>query len=203
MGEAVAARIPDAAARDQFADRLAHKARVTEGVVRSEIRKAAVARKTELPMDRVRAAATPLRDVERGLLWALMHSPEEAAAAMQGLEPADVQGLKTQSLLEKALGLAAERPEQVPNALLARLSDQEAQVLTTVASAQQPPSLDLKECVRVLRFGRIERQLAEIQRNIDRGGPSGEALSHLLRQKTELRRQLERAQRGPRDAYNK
>ena len=38
----VAARIPDAAARDQFADRIAHKARVTEEVVRAEIRKAAV-----------------------------------------------------------------------------------------------------------------------------------------------------------------
>ena len=37
----VAARIPDPAARDQFADRLAHKARVTEDVVRAEIRKAA------------------------------------------------------------------------------------------------------------------------------------------------------------------
>ena len=38
---AVAARIPDPATRDQFADRLAHKARVTEDVVRAEIRKAA------------------------------------------------------------------------------------------------------------------------------------------------------------------
>ena len=42
----VAARIPDAAARDQFADRLAHKARITEEVVRAEIRKAAVQRQT-------------------------------------------------------------------------------------------------------------------------------------------------------------
>ena len=39
---AVAARIPEATARDQFADRIAHKARVTEEVVRAEIRKAAV-----------------------------------------------------------------------------------------------------------------------------------------------------------------
>src|SRR5437867_4643665 len=44
----VAARIPDAAARDQFADRLAHKARVTEDVIRAEIRKAAVNRRTTL-----------------------------------------------------------------------------------------------------------------------------------------------------------
>ena len=43
----VAARIPDAAARDQFADRLAHKARITEEVVRAEIRKAAVQRQTD------------------------------------------------------------------------------------------------------------------------------------------------------------
>ena len=37
----IAARIPDAAVRDQFADRIAHKAQVTEEVVRAEIRKAA------------------------------------------------------------------------------------------------------------------------------------------------------------------
>ena len=37
----VAARIPDLAVRDRFADRLAHKARITEDVVRAQIRKAA------------------------------------------------------------------------------------------------------------------------------------------------------------------
>src|SRR4029077_4955975 len=37
----VAARIPDAARRDQFADRLSHKAKITEEVVRGGIRKAA------------------------------------------------------------------------------------------------------------------------------------------------------------------
>ncbi len=44
----VASKIPEATARDQFADRIAHKARVTEDVVRAEIRKAAVHKKTEL-----------------------------------------------------------------------------------------------------------------------------------------------------------
>ena len=55
----VAARIPDPAARDQFADRLAHKARVTEDVVRAEIRRAAAARKTELSPERLRVADRP------------------------------------------------------------------------------------------------------------------------------------------------
>jgi DNA primase len=203
---AVAARIPDAAARDQFADRLAHKARITEDVIRTEIRKAAVARKTELPADRVRPITTPLRDVEKGLLWALVHAPEDATRALGELEPADLAGLRSQALLEKALALDTTDPDQVPSVLMERLSDQEAQLLTTVASLEQPPSLDLRECVQVLRFGRIERQLAEIQRAIDRGGReggAGDTLSQLLRQKNELRSQLELARRGPRDAYNR
>ena len=48
----VAARIPDAAQRDQFADRLSHKARITEEVVRAEIRKAAVQRQTNVERGR-------------------------------------------------------------------------------------------------------------------------------------------------------
>ena len=77
---AVAARIPDPATRDQFADRLAHKARVTEEVVRAEIRKAAAARKTELPAARVPTLGGQLRPAERGLLWGLIHQPERVLA---------------------------------------------------------------------------------------------------------------------------
>jgi len=202
---AVAARIPDAAERDKFADRLAHKARVTEDVVRMEIRKAAVARRTDVSMDHLRARTSPLRDVEKGLLWALVHAPADVAPILRELEPLDVEGLRSQDLLEKALTLRDLDADLVPAALMERLSDEEAQLLATVASSGFPPSLDLHECVQVLRFGRIERQLAEIQRDIDRAGEgrSAEALSQLLRLKNELRSQLELARRGPRDAYNR
>nr|MBA3949588.1 DNA primase [Acidobacteriota bacterium] len=71
---AVAATIPDAAARDQFADRLAHKARITEDVIRQEIRKAAVRKTVEVPAA-VRHR-TPLRQAEAGLLWHLVRDPE-------------------------------------------------------------------------------------------------------------------------------
>jgi DNA primase len=203
---AVAARIPDPAARDQFADRLAHKARVTEDVVRSEIRKAAAARRTELPAERLRPHNTALRDVERGLLWALVHTPEPALVAIRAMEPADLEGLTSGSILEKARGLERLDPERMPSALMERLGEQEAQLLTKVASSPEPFQLDLKECVRALRFSRIERQLAEIQRDIDRAGQeghSGETVTQLLRTKNALRSQLELARRGPKDAYNK
>src|SRR5436190_1217545 len=73
----VAATIPDAATRDQFADRIAHKARITEEVVRTEIRKAAAARKTQVAVP-VGASGGQVRDAERALLWWIVNSPTEA-----------------------------------------------------------------------------------------------------------------------------
>src|SRR5213078_3592610 len=64
----VAARIPDAAARDQFADRIAHKARVTEEVIRAEIRKAAVNRRTAVTTREVPMVGQ-LKHAEKALIW--------------------------------------------------------------------------------------------------------------------------------------
>lgn len=198
---AVAARIPDAAARDQFADRLAHRARVTEEVVRSEIRKAAVARKTDLPVERIRANGR-LRDIERGLLWAIVHAPESAVTALQQLEPVDYEGLTCASVLAAAIELLPQGTDAFPHTLMARLNTQEAELVTTVAAAEQAPSLDLHMCVLDLQLGRVERQLADIQRQLAHG-KSSDKVNELLRQKNDLRSQLDLARRGPRDAYNK
>ncbi len=200
---AVAARIPDPAARDQFADRLAHKARVTEEVVRREIRRAAAARRTDLPVERVRSLSSPLRDVEKGLLWALVHSPAEALAVLSQLESADLEGLRSQDLLEKALGLRPDDADVLPTALMERLTDQEAQLLAKVATASEPPVLDSASCIQTLRFARIEREIAEIQEKIDRRALDTDEVTLLLRRKNDLRSRLERARRGPRDGYNR
>ena len=79
----VAARIPDAAARDQFADRLAHKARITEEVVRAEIRKAAVQRQTTVE-ERTMPPLGQVKPAERGLIWALMRDTPDAAGGPGG-----------------------------------------------------------------------------------------------------------------------
>ena len=80
---AVAAQIPDAAARDQFADQIAHRGRISEGVIRDEIRKAAVAKKTELPRTGARGGTWlgGLKPAERELLAALLNDPDRAVAA--------------------------------------------------------------------------------------------------------------------------
>lgn len=189
----VASRIPDPAVRDQFADRLAHKARVTEGVVRAEIRKAAAARKTDLPAERVPTLQGHIRKAEKGLIWTLVHDPAQAIRALEQLENDDLKGLSTENLLRTARDLNVS-PEDVPTTLMERLSMQEAELLASVAAEPSPPAVLPDLCVVALKYVRLERQLAEVQRELNRlqnVGDTGPALMDLLHQKQQMIRALE------------
>jgi DNA primase len=188
----VASRIPDPAVRDQFADRLAHKARVTEGVVRAEIRKAAGARKTELPADRVRSLQGHLRKAEEGLIWTLIHQPALAVAALKQMEPKDFKGLMAENILLTARDLEI-LPNDVPSALMERLSTEEARLLASVAAQRSAPVTLPELCVVALKYVRLEREFAEVQREVNRLqelGETGPILLTTLRQKLELSRAL-------------
>jgi DNA primase len=189
----VAARIPDPAARDQFADRLAHRARVTEEVVRAEIRKAAGARKTELPAARVPTLMGQLRGAERGLLWGLIHDPAHTVPWIRTLEDDDLEGLSSAGLLQMTRDLEVGDATEVPNALMGRLSTSEAQWLAAVASEASAPVLDAESSVRSIKRLRIERELSAVQREIDRlqeYGEKGSDFMALLQKKLELGRLL-------------
>jgi DNA primase len=190
----VAARIPDAAARDQFADRLSHKARITEEVVRAEIRKAAVARKTVVT-DRELPPTSPLKPAERGLVWALVHEPAEALAALGALEPGDLDGLGSRRILELARSLQEIAPEQVPSALLERLTEGESRLVTGIATDPARPAQS-DECVRTLRLLRYDRERAALQREIDRlqreaSAGTAEKIEELGLLKIDLKRRIE------------
>src|SRR4029079_6096871 len=119
----VAARIPDAAQRDQFADRLPHKARITEEVVRSEIRKAAVHRQTDVEqVERRVPALGQIKVAEKGLIWALVNDPQAAVEALAGADPEDLEGLATAGILRQARSLQGWTGSSIPGALVERLS---------------------------------------------------------------------------------
>jgi hypothetical protein len=172
---AVAARIPDAAARDQFADRLAHKARITEEVVRTEIRKAAVQRQTVveegtlLPVGQIKPA-------ERGLIWAIMKDPAGAVAAFAELEEGDLDGLWAGGIVQQARSLQGCPVDSIPRTLLERLSKGEAGVIDEICRQANPPGVAL-DCVRALKKLRVDRDLAEIQRELSRLQEQGSAAS--------------------------
>jgi len=116
-----------------------------------------------------------------------------------------LEGLRSQDVLAKALELKISPDVELPGALMERLTDQEQQLLTGVAAGRESGLLSLDTCVQSLRFSRIERELAGIQRQIDAGSvhESETDLNGLLRRKNELRSELDHARRGPRDGYNK
>ena len=162
----VAARIPDAAARDQFADRIAHKARITEDVVRAEIRKAAVNRQTAVTT-RELPSFGQLKHAEKALIWGLIHNTSAALEALAELDDDDLEELAGRHILEMARSLHNEPLDLLPSTLLQRLSTVNAQLVTSIAAtdiAQAPPAA----CARALKRLRWERERAAIQREIDR-----------------------------------
>jgi DNA primase len=191
----VAARIPDAAARDQFADRIAARARITEEVVRAEIRKAAVARKTTVP-ERVLAPGQPLKAAERGLIWTLVHTPDEARLALEELEPEDLEAIQAGGVLEAARDLAEAPAEQFPSAWLERLSERETQWVTGIAAQPEGPALSADDCVRTLKRLRFDREREALQREIDRlqdtlDDDAQSRIAELSVRKIELKRRIE------------
>jgi DNA primase len=97
----VGGRIPDAAMRDRFADRLAFTARVTDEVVRAEIRKAVVQRQPALSKREV-SSFGHVTKAEKGLIWLLVHQPADALDALGTLDGPDFDGLSSRSVLEFA-----------------------------------------------------------------------------------------------------
>ena len=136
----VAARIPDAAPRDQFADRLAHKARITEEVVRAEIRKAAVQKQTDLSgIERRLARPGQVKPAEMGLIWALVHSPAAGLEALAQVEPGDLDGLGSRAILEQARSLQEWPPNALPETLFERLNKEEAGLVEDIGRHKQSP----------------------------------------------------------------
>ncbi len=162
----VAARIPDAAGRDQFGDRIAHKARITEDVVRAEIRKAAVNRQTTVTT-RELPSFGQLKDAEKALIWGLINNTKVAVKALAELDENDLEALAGRQVLELASSLQDEPFDRLPSTLLQRLSTVDAQLVTRIAAAEQSPAPPA-ECVRALKRLRWERERAAIKREIDR-----------------------------------
>jgi len=189
----VAAQIPDAAGRDQFADRLAHKARITEDVVRAEIRKAAVEKRTTLTA-RELPSFGQFRPAERGLIWAVFHDDDGAREAFGRLEAEDFDTLLTRRILEVAQGLHESGVDDVPSALLARLNTEEARLVAGIAAENACP-VPAAESADELRLLRYERQRAALQREIEQiqaSGGDGDQLAALGQRKVELSREIDR-----------
>jgi DNA primase len=188
----VTKRIPDIHMRSLFGDRIAQKARINEQAVQAEIRKAATAQKTQLSSERVPTLQRHIRKAEKGLIWTLVHQPAAAVSSLQQLEVEDLEGLSTENILRTARGLEVSA-EDVPSTLMERLSTQEAELLASVAAERSAPVNLPDLCVVALKYVRLEREFADVQRKLrqlQEQGEKGPILLETLRRKLEIGRAL-------------
>jgi hypothetical protein len=153
--------------------RLAHKARVTEDVVRAQIRLAVSQKQTTISV-RELPNVGQVTKAEKGLIWLLIHDHEPALTALSSLEPMDLKGLSSGSVLDLARRLNEDRGFS-PAALLERLTMAEANLVTAIASEREAHVHDAEGCVHVIKRLRCERERAAIQSEIDRLQEQGAA----------------------------
>lgn len=189
----VAAILPEAVARDQFADRIAHRAHITEDVVRAEIRRAAVNKRVSLTENEL-PARRAIKPAEKGLIWALIHNTKTALEALEELELADIEGLMTETILRTALALRSWRSETLSDTLMERLSRAETDLVGSVAAAEHAPAPP-GECARTLKKIRRERERASLQQEINRiqaeGGTVTDRIDVLWQRKMQLSHEIE------------
>jgi len=158
-------RLTERTRRELFAEALAGRAGVSSEAVLSELRKVAVqgtVTKRDVP------SFGQVTKAEKGLIWLLIHRPQEALRAIEGLEPADLEGLAARSVLDLTRKLNDDKGFS-PSVLLERLSMVEAQLVTGIAGGQPEPHVhDAEGCVRSIKRLRYERERAAVQREIDR-----------------------------------
>ena len=109
-----------------------------------------------------------VKTFERGLIWALVRDPVAGFGALADLEGTDLSGLATGPILEQARSLQGWPSEGLPQALLERLSTQEAGLVAEITAQPVPPVLVAADCVVELRRLQLARERADVQRQMAR-----------------------------------
>ena len=170
------------------------KLEITEEVVRAEIRKAAVSRRSTLTKHELPSLGQ-MKDAEKGLIWALIHNADGALGALIELDEEDLNELAAREVFHVARRLHDQIGEFSPSALLERLNTVDAQLVTRIASAPLSPAPAL-DCARAIQRLRCDRERAAIQREIDRlqelgAGQHGHEIDALWQRKKNLLHRIE------------
>ena len=184
-------KIPNRLLRSEWATRISQQLRVEEPVLREALRKAASERRSEV-QTRPELAGRPGRPAERRLIRMLAEAEGFRVQLAQRLHDTSLyHGLETERIFAALIVANLSGDPLDVNALAALLEERERRLLFEILfETQAEPSWDEAEsCLEALDRRRVERELAELQRQIE-ANPAGPEMRSLLERKQALLRKL-------------
>jgi DNA primase len=184
-------RLPNRLLRSEWATRIASELRVDEPVLREALRRAAAERRNEVK-PKAELLAPAVKPAERRLLQILVEADGFREKLAREISSRGAhRGLETEKIFEAlvaAIG-AGLRPD--PAALASALDDKDRRLLFEVLfeASREAVWEEAESCLGALRGRNVEKELAELQRQIE-AKPSAEELRRLLARKQELHKFL-------------
>jgi DNA primase len=184
-------RIPNRLLRSEWATRISQQLRIDEPVLRAALSKAATERRGDVKASPqlVRSAAKPF---ERRLIRMLAEAEGFRRELAQFLDREKLYiGLETEKIFA-ALVVASLSDPPPPTSEVAALLDNRDQRLffeILFEDSQEPSWDEAQSCLEALQRRQYERDLAEVQREIE-ANPGGPKLRGLLGKKQDLMRRL-------------
>lgn len=189
-------RTQNAVERQAWLARVVERGSLDAGAAREELRRAlsgrtggpsavaeAAARRPSLPRSAV------LLPAERWLLALVAQGAAGVEIALDELQDADLEHLRSAPILRVAQAVARKNERVTLPAVLEALDEDSRRVMSEIAVEGVPAEqLSAEECVRELRRQPLKARMAEIQKRL--AGTSGEAQEALLAEKTRLVRQM-------------
>ena len=184
-------KIPNRILRSEWATRIAQQLRLDEPVLRAALSKAAAERRSEVKTQPqlIGRAAKP---VERILIRMLVEGEGFCHELAQKLQQEQLyQGLETEKIFAALIVASLSGQPVQATEVAATLEERERRLLFEILFEESSELTweEAESCVQALRHRRAERELAEVQRNIE-ANPAGPELRGLLQRKQELMKRL-------------
>jgi DNA primase len=184
-------KIPNRLLRSEWATRIAQQLRLDEPVLRAELSKAAADRRSEIktqPQFSGRAA----KPVERRLIRMLAEADSFRGELAQRLQNAHLyHGLETEKIFAALVDATLSGQPFQTTELAATLDERDRRLFFEILF-EESSELTWEEgasCVEALQQRQAERELADVQRNIE-ANPSPTEMRGLLEKKQDLMRRL-------------
>lgn len=180
-------KIPNGLLRSEWATRISTQLRIDEPVLRAALNKAATERRSEVKT-RPELIGKAGKPAERRLIRMLAESqPFKRELAQRLTQSRLFQGLETEKIFA-ALIVAGLADEPMPATEIgALLDDRDRRIFFEILfeEANEGTWEEAESCMEALHGRQIERELAQVQREIE-NSPTAEAMRSLLARKQEL-----------------